>query len=220
VPDGESITIPDKGAMTNPSRVFGGWNTKSDGTGTAYTVGDTLVVNGNTQLFARWIKEVYEVGDKGPAGGLVFYDKGNNSGGWRYLEAAPALTEVKAKWQISFYDTGAKGVEVGTGKQNTQKIIDASNQIAVNAPATRHCDRLVYGGYDDWYLPSKNELGLMYMNLKVDGLGVFSGNIYWSSSQGVDRFAAWRQNFSDGTQTSNYPYSNDQEYLVRAIRQF
>ncbi|GHV72254.1 hypothetical protein AGMMS49928_28680 [Spirochaetia bacterium] len=163
---------------------------------------------------------VYKIGDTGPAGGLVFYDKGNNSGGWRYLEAAPALTEVKAKWQISFYDTGARGVEVGTGKQNTQKIIDASNQIAVIAPAARHCDRLVHGGYDDWYLPSKNELGLMYMNLKVDGLGVFSGNIYWSSSQGVKGLAAWRQNFSDGTQTDIYAYSNDQEYLVRAIRQF
>jgi len=32
----------------------------------------------------------YSIGETGPAGGLIFYDKGNNSDGWRDLEAAPA----------------------------------------------------------------------------------------------------------------------------------
>jgi len=32
---------------------------------------------------------IYAVGDTGPAGGIVFYDKGSESDGWRYLEAAP-----------------------------------------------------------------------------------------------------------------------------------
>ena len=32
----------------------------------------------------------YKVGDEGPAGGIIFYDKGEYSDGWRYLEAAPA----------------------------------------------------------------------------------------------------------------------------------
>jgi hypothetical protein len=39
---------------------------------------------------------VYEVGETGPAGGLVFYDKGSVSQGWRFLEAAPASTEFVA----------------------------------------------------------------------------------------------------------------------------
>jgi len=25
------------------------------------------------------------IGDRGPAGGFIFFDKGNNSGGWRYM---------------------------------------------------------------------------------------------------------------------------------------
>ena len=32
---------------------------------------------------------VYRIAQKGPAGGWVFFDKGDYSGGWRYLEAAP-----------------------------------------------------------------------------------------------------------------------------------
>jgi hypothetical protein len=40
----------------------------------------------------------YIVGDPGPAGGLVFYDKGFYSDGWRYLEAAPASAEFQDNW--------------------------------------------------------------------------------------------------------------------------
>ena len=42
----------------------------------------------------------YRVGDTGPAGGIIFYDKGNNSGGWRYLEAAPYGAEFQAPWSV------------------------------------------------------------------------------------------------------------------------
>ncbi|GHV67613.1 hypothetical protein AGMMS49928_05010 [Spirochaetia bacterium] len=219
VQNGESITIPDKGTMARPRGTFGGWNTRTDGTGTLYVVGDTFIVNFNIQLYAQWIEKVYKIGDTGPAGGIIFYDKGNDSGGWRYLEAAPASTEGKAlQWSVSFFDTGAIGVEVGTGKQNTRNIMDASVQAAVNAPAARFCDRLEYGGYDDWYLPSKNELGLMYMNLKVDGIGGFSGEWYWSSSE-VNGGIAWEQRFSNGHQSDDWRNKVNGR-PVRAIRQF
>ena len=41
---------------------------------------------------------VYKIGDTGPAGGIVFYDKGDNSDGWQYLEAAPCEFEFTANW--------------------------------------------------------------------------------------------------------------------------
>jgi hypothetical protein len=40
----------------------------------------------------------YKIGDTGPAGGIVFYDKGDNSDGWQYLEAAPPDFEFSANW--------------------------------------------------------------------------------------------------------------------------
>jgi hypothetical protein len=151
----------------------------------------------------------------------VFFDNGDNDSGWRYLEAAPASTEGKAQWSVSGFDAGAKEVDAGTGKQNTRNIMDASVQAAVNAPAARLCDRLKYGGYDDWYLPSKNELGLMYMNLKVDGLGGFGSGWYWSSSE-YGTSNAWGQQFSDGAQGygSTWDGNKHQTLSVRAIRQF
>ncbi|MDA3949343.1 MAG: caspase family protein, partial [Spirochaeta sp.] len=55
----------------------------------------TVTVRSGTAATARFSyversePEGYQTGDRGPAGGIVFYDKGRESDGWRYLEAAP-----------------------------------------------------------------------------------------------------------------------------------
>lgn len=72
--------------------------------------------------------------------------------------------------------------------------------------------------YSDWYLPSKEELNLMYMNLKKNHEGNFADNVYWSSTVGNKRSTvAWRQGFTNGYQYENYTYL---KYNVRAIRSF
>jgi hypothetical protein len=78
------------------------------------------------------------------------------------------------------------------------------------------CDILVTGGYDDWYLPSKGELDLMFRNLKQQGLGGFSNGTYWSSSE-YSNLSAWTENFSNGGQDSEGKANN---YAVRAVRAF
>jgi hypothetical protein len=162
----------------------------------------------------------YKIGDTGPAGGIIFYDKKNNSGGWRYLEAAPASTETKVKWAMNNSSVENTRDEIGTGKQNTQLIVDFSLQTGINMPAARYCDKLTYGGHDDWYLPSKLELGLLFLNLKDAGIGGFSGERYWSSSD-TYRFIGdpwpWAQQFSNGEQKYQ---TEGTTCSVRAIRQF
>jgi hypothetical protein len=158
----------------------------------------------------------YKIGDQGPAGGIIFYDKGVFSDGWRYLEAAPDGTDYYAQWGSNGKNIAGTKTTIGSGKQNTQIIAGWLQQAGESGRAAQICAGLSINGFTDWFLPSKDELDLMYKNLKHTGLGGFGNNIYWSSSQGI-YFAAWYQRFSDGLQKSD---SKKDGYLVRAARSF
>jgi len=163
------------------------------------------------------------IGDTGPAGGHIFYDKGSYSDGWRYLEAAPVYPKWKEK-KWGSYETEMGGTEtgIGTGKSNTTKIVTWLNSHSEKGKAAQLCDALVVENngvtYSDWFLPSKDELNLMYKNLRVvsgRGLGG-SANTYWSSSE-YDANDAWGQGFYYGGQG----YGKKHYYgRVRAVRAF
>ncbi|MBU4491548.1 MAG: DUF1566 domain-containing protein [Euryarchaeota archaeon] len=160
----------------------------------------------------------FTIGDKGPAGGLIFYDKGSYSDGWRYLEAAPASTEwIKKEWGRYGSLVGGTGKGIGTGQHNTNIIVAWANSQGKKGYAAQLCDALVYGDYSDWFLPSKNELNLMYKNLKVKGVGGFADGRYWSSSED-NHCDAYFQNFEHGGQ---FRHSKNLQYVrVRAVRAF
>jgi hypothetical protein len=165
----------------------------------------------------------YKIGDAGPAGGIVFYDKGNNSGGWRYLEAAPANTEFTAQWGAIASINGKTSTDIGTGKNNTQILSTFFEQKGELTRAASRCTHLNINGFTDWFLPSKAELAYMYINLKEGGLGDFGGGYYWSSSitLGVGSWnSTWAQKFSDGSEQGGMVHNQSQTYSVRAIRQF
>jgi len=219
VQNGESITLPDTGTMTSSIGTFGGWNTRADGNGTSYTAGYTFIVNANIQLFARWVEHVYRIGDTGPAGGIVFFDKGNRTGGWRYLEAAPYDIDRPLIAARELFEPRTDR-SVGSGKLNTQAIMnEANNRGGGFGWAAQACDALVVSGFDDWFLPSRDELNFMYGNLHLRGLGNFRSDNYWSSTFSGN----WNNNqftvinFSSGEHQN--PFSTSQ-YRVRAIRQF
>ncbi|GHV93383.1 hypothetical protein AGMMS50268_38860 [Spirochaetia bacterium] len=73
------------------------------------------------------------------------------------------------------------------------------------------------GGLGGWRLPNKDELNLIYYNLKVAGLGGTFVTEYWSSSEN-NIGGAWGQNFSNGSQL-NYNSKNG-THCVRAVRAF
>ena len=99
----------------------------------------------------------------------------------------------------------------GTRAWECSEVLGSSNWEG----AKSLCSEYRGGGYSDWYLPSKDELDLVYINLRITGK--ISGNdAFWSSSESYNT-DAWRQRFSDGNQNH---YSKDYTYSVRAVRAF
>jgi hypothetical protein len=177
----------------------------------------------------------YVIGETGPGGGLIFYvDTDNQFVDWDYLEAAPASTEWTDKdwgtWSgtgdsdsgdpYTAVKVGSTEEAVGTGKHNTELIVATLAALGQSGKAAQLCDTLSTGGKNDWFLPGKDELNLMYMNLKTKGLGGFANDWYWSSSEGIDGgyVGAHAEKFDNGLQEwmdlKRYPLR------VRAVRAF
>lgn len=130
----------------------------------------------------------YSVGSVGPAGGTVFFDKGDYIGGWRYLEAAPETEVSDHQWVNGEVLVGwCDGVAIGEGLSNTLRLIDyfGERESASIAPScysleTKHNGKV----FSDWFLPSLNELAELGKVVASEACG-----IYWTSSECTDELA-------------------------------
>jgi len=163
----------------------------------------------------------FAVGDMGPAGGLIFYVNPKYAAdGWRYLEAAPFDQSAGAPWGcFRTLISGARGIAIGAGRQNTKDILAA---CAAPESAAALCASFSLNGIRGWFLPSTEELKLMYANLQLAGLGDFGGGSvpdnfsYWTSTQRTADMAD-HLDFADNGRRQHY---DDKDYprRVRAIR--
>jgi len=163
----------------------------------------------------------FAVDDVGPAGGIIFYDRGRHIDGWRWLEAASQDLTAPAEWGAAEQNIIGTSTALGTGRQNTQIIVNHLRQRNESGRAAELAQNFTQNGFTDWFLPSREELNLMHINLRQRGLGNFTGNRYWSSSQGGHSAVAWFQNFANGMQdggSSNALKNN--AWSVRPIRAF
>jgi hypothetical protein len=169
----------------------------------------------------------YSVGDFAQGGIVIWMDETGQHG----LVCAKEDQSTSVRWYAGTYgNTRAKGDNLFAGKANTSIIIAA--QVAIgddgNTYAAHLCNELQVTEdgktYGDWYLPSKEELNLMYQNIatinataKKNGGSAFTGTGYWSSTE-VSSNNAWMQVFTDA---GRYVQGSKSALgSVRAVRAF
>ncbi len=179
----------------------------------------------------------YSLRDEGPAGGILFYVDLTSDDDHIYMETAPAdwkgFSNPTSPWATA---TTAPGLginysqivvsttdTISSGEQNTFNIVSAHPNPSGFPFAADRCDTLVYGGYDDWFLPSVVQLKAMYDNLhdRPSPLGDFdetTSSVYWASVQDTSRPTyAKALDFDTGLEKSKY---KAEAHTVRPVRSF
>jgi hypothetical protein len=164
-----------------------------------FTPTDTANYNSATIQMTLTVTGPYNLGDTGPGGGKIFYKAETpfacgptRAQTCTYLEAAPqgwnASTDPERGWaqftpsDFTFVPVGTTGTAIGWGYANTKAIIDQGNTTNSAAALADSYSVTVSGVlFDDWYLPSKDELEAA-LNAWYIRNGV-SSDYYWSSSE-------------------------------------
>lgn len=145
--------------------------------------------------------------------------------GERYALIVAPKAEGEEEEELE-YKLNDRGTFDGTdsdddGRLNTARINDA------NHPAAQFCRGLQIDGHDDWYLPSRDELMMLWRNLgprrkntpelfREGGAEAFDTDWYWSSTENAQNsFNAWIVGFYYGYQFNTI---KDLSYGVRAVR--
>ena len=172
----------------------------------------TAIGGGN---FTHYIGEEY-------GGGVIFHLWKDNAGVEHGLIVALTEKSISQAW------SNVTSAGIGTSAQSSWDGLSNSNSIVGQAghtsSAAKLCLDLVSGGQSDWYLPSIQELNMLWNNYytvarvlsQISGAAQLSNSYYWSSSE-INNNYAWSFNFSYGYADNNYKYTT---LYVRAVRAF
>lgn len=189
--------------------------------GTNYTIiGNNQLMSVPYALYAANAANgatVHTIGES-YGGGIVFYVY---DGGRHGLIGATTDQSTGIRWYGGLYSyTRARADGIGAGLKNTAIVIAEQANVDGNPFAATVCNEysVTVGAltYGDWYLPSKYELNLLYLQKGVVG-GFNSGASYWSSTEQSPNSNIYLQNFDNGTQSLDTKATS---YHARAIRAF
>ncbi|MDR2972977.1 MAG: hypothetical protein LBU83_13815 [Bacteroidales bacterium] len=171
----------------------------------AYATNEAGTAYGEQKNFSS---SKYKVGEYAEGGIIVYVDETGQHG----FVATTKYQATGIQWSSKWIETGADGEEIGTGKSNTAKIVQAQGE---GNYAAKICDCLILNGYDDWYLPSSYELATV---LNIIG---WSESGVWTSTEDDYRRAYLLECDSWG---GNHWYIVEKnltyDHKVRCIRDF
>jgi hypothetical protein len=133
--------------------------------------------------------------------------------------------EVEIPTGASSKGRGRKGKDLSaylkenTGRVITPKIVAQGNSSASTCAAT-YCSDYSYGGYSDWFLPSKDEMSTLYTNRVAVSSSISTSTSYWTCSEdtlqtsGSTYGRVWTGGSGAGVTGKN------NSYLVRPVRAF
>ena len=192
------------------------------------TAQQTQIDQLKAQLQSQASPAVYEIGDIGPAGGIVFYV---TNLGTRGLEASP-IDQGIAIWGCRNDGfLGADRKALGAGRPNTEDILAGCNpdELERQEIAAELASHYALNGFTDWYLPSEDELDLM-LTLKNDRVspnallitGLDPSALYWSSTEATIDTVDYEQAIvaRPGIGVVFVPDDRERVNKVRAIRAF
>lgn len=145
---------------------------------------------------------VLTIGQNYLGGNIAYLDASGQHG----LIVGPLSNTFSAPW----------GCEVITGASSTNGALNTDAIVAACSgnSAARVCSDLVSGGYSDWYLPSLQELALIYPNKAALG---FVNDVYWTSKESTINTQAWYIQFANGLQGTT---TKGGSFKFRPIRSF
>ena len=160
-----------------------------------------------------------------------------DTGSWHYMitpsgcgadPAAPACDIANAD---SLQKTWGPNPSSPTPSPNsaTEGLTNTNTLAGYGAtyPAAKYCYDLVWGGYDDWYLPGgtppggsgtvgAGEIYNVLYGMKLASKGNLRASAYWSSTE-YSSSVAWGQGLNGGNQGS---LSKTSTYYVRCVRRY
>lgn len=179
-----------------------------------------------TNLIATLIKPIplpTVIGE--PYGGGFFAGEFRYPNGqWFKLIIAPVSADVYGlQWKTSGSIT-PQSDSITDGLSNTLAMLAAGANVH---PAGDYCNAYRGGGSADWYMPAKDELNAIYLNLgfnrpgcpesfRVGGGQEFHASQYYLSSTQDPATSTWIQVFSNGYQ--NYNSEVNKTRRVRPVR--
>jgi len=185
------------------------------GTGSTVDQNITWATNTNT-VYINSGATVYTIGQSALGGKIAYIlqpgDPGYDANVQKGLVCTTGNISTSSAWGCSgTLIAGADGTAIGTGNQNTIDIMAGCSTAGI---AARLAGDLVQGGYDDWYLPSKDELNKLSLNQAA--IGGFTATLYWSSTENGSG-SAWSQNVVTG---QAFSFAKSTGVYVRAVRSF